>query len=307
MKKKNFITIDNLNLKRGFITGYVKNNKDYLLKYQPNKSLMELVINCYLKSLNINNFLIPNLFVINNDNSYFYIIEKYNTDLYKFFSILEKNNKILTLNNIFNITLFIIHSIEILHKNNIIHSDLKLENIVLNYDKDNNINDLKIIDFDVGLFDVIPHELTPIPEKYVKILNNKKIRGTKIYMLKNQTMSFNNDIYSLGVVSLILLYKNSKNLLSILKKSLNEKDKKKMIKIQEYIKKLNNLRDVIEDDNNKFKLLDLIESIFKKYNNLNFFDNKNNKNKLRSYKNFIIDCLKIRFNINELKEKYKDL
>jgi len=30
---------------------------------------------------------------------------------------------------------------------------------------------LKIIDFDVGLFNIIPDKLNPIPEKYTKILN----------------------------------------------------------------------------------------------------------------------------------------
>ena len=29
-------------------------NKDYLLKYQPNKSVMELVLNCYIKLINNN-------------------------------------------------------------------------------------------------------------------------------------------------------------------------------------------------------------------------------------------------------------
>jgi hypothetical protein len=139
----------------------------------------------------------------------------------------------------------------------------------------------------------------------MKILHNKKIRGTKIYMLKSETMSFKNDIYSLGVISLILLYKNLKILLVYFKKSLT--NKKTMIKIQEYIKKLNGLRDVIEDDNNKLKLLDLIESIYKKYDKLNFFDDNYNLSKFKIYKYFIIDCLNTELNITELKEKYKDL
>ena len=98
--KKNFKEIDNLNLKRGFIQGIIKDNKDYLLKYQPNKSVMEIILNCYLKKYNSNNFLTPQLFYMNDDNSYFYIIEKYNTDLYKYFNILEENNKILQFSKI---------------------------------------------------------------------------------------------------------------------------------------------------------------------------------------------------------------
>ena len=153
---KSFKDIDSLKLKRGFIQGLVNNNKEYLLKYQPNKSLMELILNTYLMSLNYSNFLIPQYFFINNDNSYFYIIEKYNTDLYKYYNLLESNNKILSFKSIINITTFIINSIEILHKNNIIHSDLKPENIVININNEHEIIDLKIIDFDVGLFNIIP-------------------------------------------------------------------------------------------------------------------------------------------------------
>jgi serine/threonine protein kinase len=169
--KKNFKEIDKLNLKRGFIQGLSKDNKNYLLKYQPNKSVMELVLNCYMNVIKSNNFLIPNMFFINSDNSYFYIIQKYNTDLHKYFNILEENNKILKFNDIINIISFIINSIEILHENNIIHCDLKLENIVINIDKNLNIKEIKIIDFDVGLFNNVPKELSGVTEKYQKIFN----------------------------------------------------------------------------------------------------------------------------------------
>ena len=339
-EKKSFKYIDNLNLKRGFIQGLVKDNKDYLLKYQPNKSVMELILNCYLKGLDSGdsgdtssnqNFLIPKLFFINSDNSYFYIIEKYNTDLYKYFNILDEKCKVLTFNDILSISSFVINSIITLHKNNIIHSDIKLENIVLNIDKNNTeFNDLKIIDFDVGLFNTIPQSLTsilnsikignetnPLKEKYERILNNKKPRGTRIYMLKEDTMSFKNDIYSLGVVSLILLYKNIKLLLIIKKKFLIEKEdsstpkiKKIIIKYQSLIKKLTNLRDVIEDDSNKIKMLKLIEDYLKKYqpcgDGLEFYD-ENNIKKFKYYKEFIIDCLKVKLNINELFDKYRNI
>ena len=305
---KSFKNIDTLNLKRGFIFGLTnkKDQKDYLLKYQPNKSVMELIINSYLKEHKFSNFLIPLNFFINSDNSYFYIIEKYRTDLYKYFNLLEYVNKFLTFNEIIYITKFIIESIDILHKNNIIHSDLKLENIILNHDLYGSITDLKIIDFDVALFNSIPPQLLPVPEKYQKVFNNKKIRGTRIYMLKSELMSFKNDIYSLGVVSLILLYKNTKLILTLIKKSFsndNIKNKKIIIKYQSLIKKMTHLRDVIEEDDNKIKMLNLISNILTKDNNIKFFDDINIDN-FKFYKEFIINCIKTKYSINELISKY---
>jgi serine/threonine protein kinase len=46
--------------------------------------------------------------------------------------------------SLFKIIKFILDSIDVLHSNNIIHSDYKLENIVLNVDEECNITDLKI-------------------------------------------------------------------------------------------------------------------------------------------------------------------
>lgn len=310
---KKFEDIDNLNLKRGFITGIYKNEKNYLLKYQPNKSVMELIINCYLSNQsnkNYDNFLLPKYFFINNDNSYFYIIEKYKTDLHKYFNILESNNKLLLFKDIIYITRFILDSISILHKDNLIHSDFKLENIVLNIDEENNIKELKIIDFDVGLFNIVPKCLNNVSEKYNKILNNKKLRGTRIYMNnKNKDeMSFNNDIFSMGVISLILMYKNIKLFLSYSKKIINKKK----------IKNLIVCRNNIEENDTKFKMLKLIEDIInknciKKNNkmkhniNFEFLDKINDINKYKLYNQFIIDCINNKYNIEELKIEYKDL
>ena len=300
-QKKSFKEIDNLNLKRGFIQGLQKDDKNYLLKYQPNKSLMELVLNCYIKVLNETNFLIPLNFFINEDNSYFYIIEKYDTDLYKYFHLLESNNKIIKFNEIINITKFIMNSVDKLHKNNIIHSDLKPENIVLNLNKDLQIDTLKIIDFDVGLFNSIPSILIPIPKKYEKVLNNKKPRGTRIYMLKNEKMEFKNDIFAIGVILIVILYKNIKNLLSYKKKENN----KKSLKIQNFIKKMNILKDTIDKKESKIKLLDLMEIILKKESSFGFFD-ENNFDNFLLYKKIILDCINTE-NLSIILEKINKL
>lgn len=303
-EKKAFTEIDSLNLKRGFITGLTRDNKDYLLKYQPNKSVMELIINCYLKSLNCNYFLIPTLFFINNDNSYFYIIEKYNTDLYKYFTLLDEKKKILTFKNIIFIIKFIINSIDFLHSNNIIHSDYKLENIILNYDENYDITDMKIIDFDVGVFNSIPDNLKKTSENYQKILNNKKLRGTRIYMLKEKMMSFHNDIYSLGVIAIVLMYKNTKLLLTY----------NKNIDSKNIIKNLIKYRNDIEENKAKLDLLKTVETYLKKeFNKKNkteyiFYENKEELESFKQFKAFINDCLDCkRYDIKMLKTKYNSL
>jgi len=265
--KKDMKSIDNLNLKRGFIQGISHNDLNYLLKYQPNKSILEIVVNCYLKSIDSPYFLTPKMFFINSDNSYFYIIKKYDTDLNKYFGILDKNKKILTIDNILKIVKFIINGVNVLHNNKIIHSDIKLDNIVLNYDENFEITDLKIIDFDVALFNTIPENLKEPCKSFEKIFNNKKARGTRIYMLKKKYMTFKNDVYSIGVLFIILLYKSIKIILNQNKnKDIHYvNNKKSALKYNTLIKKLNILNDGIELNKNKFKMINVMEDFYLEY------------------------------------------
>ena len=294
--------INSLKLKRGFIISLTNNDKEFILKYQPNKSIMELLINSYLRLISESNnyFLFPNKIFINHDKSYFYIIDKYDTDLYKYFNILNNNNKILTFNNILVIINFIIKSINVLYDNNIIHGDLKLDNIVVNLDN-YKIKDIKIIDFDVSLFNIIPNNLYPIPEEYEKALNNKKQRGTRIYMLKDKYMSFRNDVYSLGVISIILLFKNLK---LIINKKKSENNKKSSILLDSFLKKLNIYRNQLENDNIKIKILDLITYYLMKYDSFNFFDSLDKMKRFNLFKDFIKDCICNNLNIKDLIIKY---
>jgi hypothetical protein len=126
-------------------------------------------------------------------------------------------------------------------------------------------------------------------------------------MLKNKSMIFNNDIYSLGVVLLILLYKNIKLLILQKKKILEnnlEKNRKYIIKYQTILKKLNNLITNIEDNNNKIEILNLLEYYLKRYKNdsISFFGIY--ADKFNYYKELIIDCIYTKVDINEINDKY---
>lgn len=285
---KSYEDIDNLNLKRGFIKGIIcnKTNTEYLLKYQPNKSIMEIIINTVIKNIkNIkenNYFLLPKYFFVNKDNSYFYIIKRYDSDLNKYFNILQKNKKIFLFENIIETIYFLLKSIIILHKNFIIHGDLKLENIVVKIDNKNDIIDRKIIDFDVSLFEKIPNNIQGLSKRFDKILNNKTPRGTTSYMSKDKIMTFNNDIYSTGVIVIILLYKAIKLILIF-----NNK-----VKNNVSIKKISLLRKNIEKDDIKIKLLLTLEKIVLKKENKHFFNNINIDH-FTKLKEFVIECINI--------------
>ena len=79
-------------------------------------------------------------------------------------------------------------------------------------------------------------------------MENKKIRGTKLYMLKNTEMCFDNDLYSFGVLMLILLYKNMKLIFSTCKNK--QDDKKIIIKLTE---QESQMKQFIEMFSEKFK------------------------------------------------------
>ena len=292
--------IDNLNLKRGFIQGIICNDtkKDYLLKYQPNKSVMELIINIYIKTIfNNHYFLLPKYIFINRDNSYFYFIKKYNVDLNKYFNILEKNKKLFLLENIIEIIHFLLNGAKLLHKNNIIHGDLKLENIVVKVNSTNDIIDKKIIDFDVSLFNIIPENIKNISKKIDKILNNKTPRGTKTYMFKDELMSQNSDIYSIGVIALVLLYKSVKLMLFLDNKEKNNNN----------IKKLSIIRKTLDNDKTKIKMLNSIEKIIT--NNKYLYFTNNNIDLFMRLQLFIKESINIenKYTVDEFLFNYSEI
>ena len=127
-------------------------------------------------------------------------------------------------------------------------------------------------------------------------MQNKKPRGTRIYMLPQKEMSYQHDIYSLGVICIVLLYKNIK-LLSILYPETISKTKKKIIQTLQYLK------NKIEKISNKKKMIDLCYRYLKDeplflLDLLDSFDH---------CKQLILDCIESTYSIQELYTKYYTL
>jgi serine/threonine protein kinase len=310
-KRKVFSEIESMKLKRGFIIGLEKDGIDYILKYQPNKSVSEIVINNYFRKKRLENVVVSSFFYLNTDNSYFCIIKKYDTDLYKYFNILEKNNKLMTLDTIIKIYYTIITSIKEMKNNNVIHTDLKLENTVLKIDSDFNIEELKIIDFDLSVFNDENNGFIIEHAPYKKILLSKKNRGTKTYMKNCDKISFHNDLYSLGIIGIVLLYKMIKIIIFNYNvySTVLEHNTKLIIKTKNIYKEMSKLRDNISENNNHIKLLNLCIEFFSKLKKLKF-----NKchfysvvEKLYEFKKMVIDCFDEKYDVEKLYEKHKEI
>ena len=162
----NYHSLSQKILKRGFLFEITKNDTKYILKFQPNKSFIEILINKYLSKYSyLNEFVLyPKYFFVNKNNSYFYIIEKYDCDL---FTYIKNKKEPIDINEIIFIIQFIIKVIYHFHNLDIIYADIKLENFIVNI-KNNKIIDMKIIDFDVSLFDNLPIEFLNFDPKIIK-------------------------------------------------------------------------------------------------------------------------------------------
>ena len=85
---------------------------------------------------------------------YCMVFNKYGNDLYSLFKYLNKNNKKLPINIIKHITQQIFQGLKFIHSNNIIHTDIKPENILLRKNiKQIDFNNFKNEDFDIVIID----------------------------------------------------------------------------------------------------------------------------------------------------------
>jgi hypothetical protein len=113
-------------------------------------------------------------------------------------------------------------------------------------------------------------------------------------MFKDELMSPNSDIYSIGVIALILLYKSVKLMLHLDNKQKNNSN----------IKKLSLLRKSIDDDKIKIKILSKIEKIISS-DKYQYFSN-NNIDLFIKLKIFIIECINIdnKYTVDEFLYNY---
>ena len=160
----------------------------------------------------------------------------------------------------------------------------------MNHDQDNNIKNMKFIDFDVSLFDVVPNEFMNFDPKIIQLLNNKKPRGTKFYQSSNEKMEKSNDIYSIGVFIIILLYKNIMKLLHN-HDNLSSKLKSKINK------RLIFYKNKLEKDEYKIKLM---KYMFRIYNDKRFNQYWNVNIKMKDLYLSVKKCINQSIDIQEL-------
>ena len=239
------------------------------------------------------------------ENDYVYIIMKfYDFNLYNIIK-----NQLLNDNEKEIITFKLIDSIINLHNKNIIHNDLKPENIIISHE--NNKYEIKLIDY--GFSRQGYCELKKI---------NYSHQGSKLYLSPNKffynyTDHPNDDWWSLGCI-IFELYtgiplfisgyytikewkKNFNNFINnFIKPYIHNTNNKKIIKILKIIFNPNEHCDLNKNLNLTNKLIKIL-----KENNQNENNHINYKcdEKLYNYRNNIYKSLKIRF--SELKFKFK--
>ena len=193
----------------------------------------ELYINNIVKDLNDCNNIEKYSIYNRLDSVKFYLISKYydnSMDLRKFLTINYKNNEWKISQNIrIYIIKLIIEAVYQLHNVNVIHCDIKLENIII-YKNEKKEYEIKIIDYGVCC--------NLKREKYYDASDYDYHFGTVGYMPKevyyNKKLSYSSDIYSLMICIIELLVGNIWSNIKI------ETFKSCLIDIKKSLKKINN-------------------------------------------------------------------
>ncbi len=140
-----------------------------------------------LQSLNIEGVVQP-LALENYQNGLALILSDFDGETLKHFI----NTQNLDLNNILQIAIYLTSTIAQLHLNNIIHKDIKPQNIIINP----KTYQLKIIDFSIS---------SRLSRENQNLSNPSQLEGTLVYMSPEQTgrmnrsIDYRTDFYSLGI------------------------------------------------------------------------------------------------------------
>jgi len=180
-----------------------KNDVKYILKIKTaqNDNIFEKHI-CFILSQRYHENVIKFIDYIQEENFHYSIYEYFEG---KNLCSYIKKNKNITDTQLKNIIIQITHGMNFLHSHNIIHCDLKLDNIIIN-----NKNEIKIIDFDLSIIsdNIDGHISNNIfgtmqyiaPESYDLCIYSKKTDvwqiGIILYILITKQFPYQNEITS---------------------------------------------------------------------------------------------------------------
>ena len=246
---------------------YKFNQNNFKGQYIVRKDCNDYFLKYYFKSDNISRFMLQNeieKIEILDNNTYFPKIVDFRLDDNFCYLIEERilgmsltQVKKLTNNEKIKVILKILKAIKIIHSKNIIHCDLKPENIIIttNYD-------VKIIDFEISKL---------IDEKENFNNNYGSLKYASPEQIKKEHLDIQTDIYSIGIIISELLIGNTGF------ENLNSKEV--------YKKKLCDV--ITEEDLSKLKLQDSLLYIIKKATCLN------KKNRYKNIDELYDDLLKV--------------
>jgi serine/threonine protein kinase len=96
-----------------------------------------------------------------------------------------------------NILIKISKGLEYVHENDILHCDLSSDNIMLNFDNDEEIKEVKIIDFGIS------HNVN---DKILENLEKKYMIAPEIKNFEIKYNTIETDIYSFGIIMLEVIF-----------------------------------------------------------------------------------------------------
>ena len=98
-------------------------------------------------------------------------------------------------------------ALKYMHSKNIIHRDLKLENVLFDHNPFQGLPELKIVDFGLGA--IYMEEADEKEKKIKNKLRKQSYVGTPLYcspeVVKNTPYDYKTDVWSMGVMMYVLL------------------------------------------------------------------------------------------------------